>query len=218
MKNINKKIIYGIIFLFLMVTYFFFRQIEKEYLTIVTFDDCVAAGYPVLTTYPEQCKIPGKIFTNTVQVASKTEEKEVSPEKMMNPKNASYTIEGNSIELVHGVASSTEGDITYFGNELMIDLDNDTKEDTAFILKQNSKGSGIFYYAVVALNKKDGYVGTNGILLGDRIAPQSTEYRNNELVISYADREQGEPMTKKPSVAISRYFKVTDDVLVEIIK
>ena len=34
-------------------------------LSIATFDDCKAAGYPVMESYPEQCSTPdGRIFLN----------------------------------------------------------------------------------------------------------------------------------------------------------
>lgn len=33
--------------------------------SILSFDECVAAGNPVLETYPEQCIANGQIFTNT---------------------------------------------------------------------------------------------------------------------------------------------------------
>ena len=40
---------------------------------IATFEDCAAAGYPILETYPEQCRTPdGKSFTKVVK-ANETE-------------------------------------------------------------------------------------------------------------------------------------------------
>ncbi len=212
----------------LVGTYIFFTQIEKEYLAIKTFQDCVDAGYPVLTTYPEQCKIPGKVFTNTIQVAEKeTQEVPVitSPEKNMNPKNASYDIEGQIVQLSNGTAVTTSSSsvsnsqtVKYFGNELRLDVNGDGKEDTALLLTTTTSGTGTFYYLVVALNKDGGYIGTNGVFLGDRIAPQSTEFKNGEIVVNYAERKPEESMSTKPSIAVSRYFKITDDTLVEIQK
>lgn len=48
-----------------MLTFFLIgRPVAK---TIDSFEECVAAGYPILETYPEQCKTPdGKSFTKKV--------------------------------------------------------------------------------------------------------------------------------------------------------
>jgi hypothetical protein len=66
---------------------------------------------------------------------------------------------------------------------------------------------------VAALNKESGFVGSDGYLLGDRIAPQTTEASQNPkhknvIVVNYADRAQGEPMTARPSVGKSAYLKL----------
>ena len=214
-----KRFFYGVLVVFLIGTFFFFRQMQKEYLSIVSFQDCLDAGYPVILGSPETCKIPGKVFVNSKEAS--TADKEVAvllPEKNMNPKNSTYMIEAEQFTLTNGTGTIQTGEVSYFGNELRVDIDNDGKEDAAFIVTVNGQGSGTFYYLVVALNKDGGYRGTNGILLGDRIAPQTTEFKNGEIVVNYADRKLEEPMTKKPSIGVSRYFKVTDDSLVEIIK
>lgn len=215
-----KLVLYIILIIFLIGAYLFFKQIQKEYISITTFQECIDSGYPVLATYPEQCKIPGKIFINTTQVASKEidDKKIVTPEKNMNPKNTSYDIEGEHISLENGKAVLVDKTINYFGNELRTDINGDGKEDTALLLTVTSPGTGTFYYLVVAINKDGGYLGTNGALIGDRIAPQTTELRNGEIVVNYTERRINEPMSVKPSIGKSRYFKVVDNTLVEISK
>lgn len=223
-----KLFFYIVLIAFIIGAYLFFKQVQKEYLAITNFQRCVDAGYPVTATYPQQCTIPGKVFTNASQIVSNetSEAATTSPEKNMNPKNTSYDIEGQRITLQNGqsitndseLGSSSKKVIKYFGNELRIDIDGDNKEDTAFLLTTNTSGTGTFYYLVVALNKDGGYIGTNGVLLGDRIAPQTTEFRNGEIVVNYAERKPGEPMTTKPSIGVSRYFNITDGTLVEILK
>lgn len=48
-------------------TWFFFSA-PKTYSGITSYEECVAAGYPVLETYPEQCKIPdGRTFTHKIK-------------------------------------------------------------------------------------------------------------------------------------------------------
>jgi len=140
-------------------------------------------------------------------------------------KNTTYIIEGSLVRLVNGVSetpaapdSASKITTTYFGNEATGDLNGDGKPDTAFLLTQSSGGSGTFYYVTVALQTNDGYRGTNAILLGDRIAPQTTEIKNGVITVNYADRKSGEPMSTSPSLGISKYFHVVSGNLEEIQK
>ncbi len=140
-----------------------------------------------------------------------------------DPKNATYVIDNRPVKLVNGYAetevapgSASKTITKYFGNELKADLDGDGREDVAFIITQESGGSGVFYYAVAALNKPEGYVGSDAYLLGDRIAPQSTNLSTNPkhknvVVFNFADRAQGEPMSASPSVGKSVYLKIGSD-------
>lgn len=137
-------------------------------------------------------------------------------------KNATYNIDGNEVTLVNGEAetetapnSASKMTTWYFGNEAVGDLNGDDKEDTAFLLAQDSGGSGLFYYAVVALKYDDGYKMTNTFFVGDRIAPQSTEIISRELRVNFAERKAGEPMTANPSVGATLLLKVTRDGVLE---
>ena len=138
----------------------------------------------------------------------------------LNPKDATYIIDGQAITLFNGlseikVAADSETKIItrYFGNEIIHDLNDDGREDVVFLLTQERGGSGVFFYAVAALNTEAGYFGSDGYLLGDRIAPQTTELSQNPrhknvIVVNYADRMIDEPMTAKPSVGKSAYIKL----------
>jgi len=141
-------------------------------------------------------------------------------------KNATYSIDGHLVQLVDGVAETESAPgaasktvTRYFGNDFVTDLNDDGRDDVVFLLTQETGGSGIFYYAVAALNTFDGYVGSDGYLLGDRIAPQTIEesqnpWHKNVVVVNYADRlpaqpgAPGEPMSAQPSVGKSVYLKL----------
>jgi hypothetical protein len=137
-----------------------------------------------------------------------------------NYKDAEFMIDGKRVKLTNGVAqteaapgSASKVTTRYFGNEVKTDLNGDGREDVAFILTQEGGGSGTFYYAVAALKTDRGYVGSDGYLLGDRIAPQSTNMSQNPkqkqvVVFNYAERAVGEPMTVQPSVGKSAYLKL----------
>ena len=142
---------------------------------------------------------------------------------VFDPQNCTYTIEGERVALVNGsaeeaAATGTASKVTtrYFGNKVLGDFNEDGYTDDAFLLTQDRGGSGTFYYLVAALKTENGCQGTNAVLLGDRIAPQTTEYRNGEIIVNYAERAPGEPMTAAPSIGVSKYLKVDGNSLVEV--
>lgn len=137
-------------------------------------------------------------------------------------KNIEYIVEGQTVKLINGysemevVMGSASKIITkYFGNEAYGDLNGDEISDIVFLITQEGGGSGTFYYAVAALNTDLGYHGTNAVFIGDRIAPQTTEIRNGEIIINYADRKPDEPMINQPSVGVSKYLKILEGKLVD---
>lgn len=149
-----------------------------------------------------------------------------APEQKSIPdaRNAVYMIEGKEISLASGKAekeaapgSASKIITQYFGNEVRADLNNDGIEDAAFLLIQDNGGSGTFYYVAAILSAGKAYKGTNAILLGDRIAPQTTEFKNGQIIVNYADRKPGEPMTAAPHTGISRYFWIKNGILEEIL-
>ncbi|MFA5997934.1 MAG: hypothetical protein WC814_00865 [Candidatus Paceibacterota bacterium] len=140
------------------------------------------------------------------------------------PAAPTFLIEGQPILLVDGRAetdaapgAASKTVTQYFGNVATGDLSGDGAPDIAFLLTQNSGGSGTFYYVVATLVAADGsYQGTNAILLGDRIAPQTTEIRDGMLIVNYAERRPSEPMTTQPSLGVSKYLRVEGTTLVEV--
>ncbi len=134
--------------------------------------------------------------------------------------DATYTIAGIRVTLSNGHAvqavapgSASKLMTDYFGNKLEADLNDDGRTDEVFLLTQSAGGSGTFYYVVAALNTPQGWVGSDGYFLGDRIAPQTTEMssnprQHNVIVVNYADRAPNEPMTARPSIGKSVYLKL----------
>ena len=93
------------------------------------------------------------------------------------------------------------------------DLNEDGREDVVFLLTQETGGSGTFYYVVATLDTPEGYIGSQGPLLGDRIAPQTTELSQNPnhknvIVVNYADRNPGESFATPPSAGKSIWLKL----------
>jgi heat shock protein HslJ len=122
--------------------------------------------------------------------------------------DAEYIIDGQPVVLVEGVSevqlvpgAATRVVTRYFGNELRHDLDGDGVEDVVFLVTHETGGSGVYFYVVAALSTPDGAVGTHGLLLGDRIAPQSIEPGPPGRVrVNYAERAPGESFAVPPSI------------------
>jgi hypothetical protein len=132
--------------------------------------------------------------------------------------NATYEIDGKSVALKAG-SNETDGTDTevFLSNGSAGDLNGDGIPDTIFLLTQQTGGSGTFYYAAAALNTYTGSEGLNAILLGDRITPVGTEFKDGAIVVKYLDRKPDEPMTAAPSVLVTENFKFLNGQL-EIIK
>ncbi len=121
--------------------------------------------------------------------------------------DVTYSISGRPIQLVKQPTKDV-GLATYFGNEIITDLNNDGNADSVFLITQERTTGEVLYYLVAALKTDTGYVGSQAMLIGDRIAPQTTEVQQgytNRIIINYAVRKPGENMTASPSVGKSMY-------------
>lgn len=168
----------------------------------------VAAAYWYTSFTRVSVVIPEPVATTTLVATSTTE----AP--IGSPRNATYLIEGVPVTLVNGVAetpaapdSASVIHTEYFGNDISYDFNHDGRMDTAFLLTQSTGGTGVFYYVVAALNAPPGYVGSEGVRLGDRVAPQSTSLSTREGVIAvhFVDRLPSEPFSVTPSVGKTLY-------------
>lgn len=85
-------------------------------------------------------------------------------------------------------------------------------------MTQETGGSGTFYYVVALLDTTSGPIGSDGVLLGDRISPQTITIdegkttngtnRQNVIVVNYTDRKPGESFDISPSVEKSIWLKL----------
>lgn len=137
-----------------------------------------------------------------------------------DPLNATYLIGDEAIHLNAGRAerqaapgSATMVTTTVFDTPVFGDLDGDGTDDAALLLVQQPGGSGSFYYVAAGLAADGLYHGTNAVLLGDRIAPQTLAIRNGVIVANYADRRPDQPMSAPASVGKSEYLTVRDKQL-----
>ncbi len=135
-----------------------------------------------------------------------------------DPKSGTYIVSDYPVTLVNGysreaaaIDSAQYIETQYFGNEARGDIDSDGDEDVVFLVTQSGSGTGTFYYLVGALRDGEKFRGTNAVYIGDRIAPQTTEFRDGLVIVNYADRKPEEPMVAPPSVGKSLYLKYSID-------
>lgn len=141
-----------------------------------------------------------------------------------DPKNATYEIDGQKVTLANGrsEAEAAPGSASkivteYFGNEAYGDVDGDDDNDFVYFLTQSTGGTGTFYYAVAGLREGDTYKITNAVLVGDRIAPQTIDIKEDskEIHVNFAERKKGEPMTAEPTVGTVLLLKISKDGVLE---
>ncbi|MFA7314389.1 MAG: hypothetical protein WC025_00455 [Candidatus Magasanikbacteria bacterium] len=128
--------------------------------------------------------------------------------------NATYN---NTFTFVNGVfekklfpGSAEKMVIKYLGYDLKGDFNNDGLEDIAFIATENDGGSGSFYSLYAYLSSPQGYVGSNDILLGDRVRVQSIQFTDNKLVVNYLDHGSTQALGDEPNTLISKKILVSN--------
>lgn len=142
-----------------------------------------------------------------------------------DPLSATYLVDGTAVTLKDGVSvvvipgakdpgATMKTTTRIFGEPNYADLNKDGAPDAFLLLVQDTGGSGSFFYIAAALNKNGSAIGTDAILLGDRIAPQNIQIQNSEIIVNYADRKPNEPFAVPPSVGVSKYFAIQGDTLV----
>jgi len=141
----------------------------------------------------------------------------------IDPQNTSYIIDGKTIPLKDGryeevlmPTSVTKIEVAIFGEPIYSDLDGDGDDDASLYLTYNAGGSETFYYLAVSINNDNTYIGTEAMLLGDRIAPQNINVSHEIVMANYADKNIDEPMTTSPSVGKTLYAYIKDAQLVQI--
>jgi len=144
---------------------------------------------------------------------------------VFKPLDATYIIEDDPVTLINGKAekeispgSASKIEVAAWGKPVKGDLTGDGISDAALILAYSAGGSGTFYYVAAALNNFDSgkTVGTNAILLGDRVAVQNISIDQKEIIVNYADRKKDDPMVIQPSIGITRRFMVESSLLTEM--
>jgi len=94
------------------------------------------------------------------------------------------------------------------GEPVASDLLGDGDENVALVLINYTGGSGVFYYIAVARHAEGRYLGSNAVLLGDRIELRDITIRNKVLEVLCRVRAVGEPMASSPSLSKTKFLQL----------
>ena len=124
-----------------------------------------------------------------------------SPE--MAVRNATYFLGGAEYRL-------REGSYFEYSGEGFTEIDQvdvvqispiGNQGDYAVWLTHQIGGTGVFWHVAIASPGQNSYIGSNAVLIGDRIMPGTIELQEDNVVVNYLERAFGEPLTAEPSIA-----------------
>ncbi len=171
--------------------------------------------------------VGGVVFSNFKINSKQPIKTEPVIKNSIDAENMTFNIDGEMVTLKDGVyraptvpdyASSREARLLE-GNSLNDDISGDKINDRVVILVDQPGGTGVFYYIVPILGKKDGVpVPGKAVFLGDRIIPQSISFSHtkNLMSVSILDRKETEPFSVTPTVSKRFSFKVVNGELVTV--
>ena len=84
---------------------------------------------------------------------------------------------------------------------LFADINRDGIDDAVVILTQSGGGSGTFYYVAAAIATPDGYQGTAGQFLGDRIKLQGIEVLGSKARIHFLTHSSEQSIADDPTLS-----------------
>lgn len=89
-------------------------------------------------------------------------------------------------QIESSILSSSQSIKKYFGNEVFGDLNNDKKEDVAFLIKRDDEGADK-YYLSASLKTTEGYSGLNLLYVGENISIENIAIENQVITILYKE-------------------------------
>lgn len=181
MSVVSKKYAYIAILVLFVGIYLYFQSQERKYASILTFKDCVNAGFPILETYPEQCKMPGKTFVNDSQLkATSTPSAQIEDDFL----NHTYLLNGQSIEIKESVGtSSSTSSFVFQGISYTEYFNDDQLKDKVFIVERVN-GTAKEYYVLLALGLYNGGTApANAIVVGREVPLSITKNTDGRLQV-----------------------------------
>jgi hypothetical protein len=122
-------------------------------------------------------------------------------------KNVSVRIEESMVSLQGGKAESANAVTDMRGDVVFGDLNDDGVDDASFILTQETGGTGVFYYVATALKTEEGWLGTNAVFLGDRIAPEKVSVEYGLVQVFWKEHGAEQSFAEEPKEEKRAFFE-----------
>ena len=225
----KNSLLVGLILFAMVISYTYFNGQHRKYSNITSFEACVSAGFPIMESYPERCSMPGKIFTNQLQIKDSASTSlqtlnQNSAQGDSTYKNRSYTVDGQQVTLQQGV-----GALTVYSSSKQVttpivasgtlyttfDINNDASPDSVFFLYVDDIYGGSrsekkhAWYITSSVSLLQDVSGTNALYIGESIVSTDVTYSNNRLQVTYKTSEKDRAISKK-------YYTFKDEILKEI--
>lgn len=152
--------------------------------------------------------VAGLVFLGTFLRPHSAGREATPPDADVALRNLTVRIDGESFPMSDGVSAiavpdSAATNVLRLVGEPVLSSGSAARpgdREAALLVVNDPGGSGSFYYAVLAVPADGSYRTTNVLPLGDRIKPESVEYRDGRFVYRFLDRKPGQPMSEPPSV------------------
>lgn len=220
----NYIFLFLLIFGVLPISFTYFNATQKEYRKINSFDDCVQAGVAVVPTYPETCRVPGKVFTNpkqkvTTQNFNDATNSETTIHDVSDPRNNTYFIDGQQVSLHNGIGILPPNSINRPTTTINVsngfaqfDLNKDLVKDKVFLLvltTEDEKKESFYLATLLSLYK--GYIGSNALFLGTDISSTTISFKDDMLKVVYNQKNESGTVAQ-----IKKYFILKDELIQEV--
>jgi hypothetical protein len=203
-----------VLLIILIASYMYFSSVHASYSQITSFQACIDAGFTSLPTYPETCKIPGKVFTNELQARKQVEESTVATTTLKDDyKNLSYFLDGQQLQFNQGTSTlfgTSTNPLTFsITNTYYMFEDEWHREYIAFLVQKNDSKKINTYYLASATQRNTASTGLNMILLDTHIASSTFSYASGTLSVVY---------TTPQSRTKTKYFVLENTILKEVLR
>ncbi len=135
---------------------------------------------------------------------------------------ATFTIEGKAVQLTDGrsavsIPDSSSKQVTEIvGDSVSGTLRDERGSGLALVLRQQTGGTGTFYYLAALLPHGGAVAATDTVFLGDRIEINGLELKDGIVTVDYMDRAPGDAMSEAPSEKKRAAFMIEGDRLIPV--
>ncbi|MBE9561164.1 MAG: hypothetical protein IMF15_10275 [Proteobacteria bacterium] len=136
----------------------------------------------------------------------------------IDPFNHTYSIEKEKVILRNGHARETIPGTTaviiteVIHRPVFADRDDGKSKESVSVLMQHTGGTGSFYYLAAAAVEGGSVI--ESYFLGDRIKITSLKIIEKLIIVEYLERSINQPMASRPTVKVSKKFRLDEEKIV----